>query len=263
MGDKNYGQQQQATSAQTISKLYFDPVFANLKVVVPRNIEGIFKAVESISFMYELANTDYIKLIDITTEKTLLSIFFSSYETFPFEEAKLEGISFIFGREAYRNRYKTERNKKYKEAFEKNLKFIEKSGPKDMQMKYLKYQIYEKANFVFIDDAKALHTHLRSLASLVRVEDRYVPKTKKFAEEDKEGFLRCVLEGVPGVSPNISRAIVERFKTVNSFVAGLLDREEFMKIKITDENNGVRNMPEKVYLKLFKGFCGEFGDEKI
>ncbi|ELA42676.1 uncharacterized protein VICG_00428 [Vittaforma corneae ATCC 50505] len=145
----------------------------------------------------------------------------------------------------------------------KNVRFTEDSILKELKMKYLEYQIENHINFIFIEDSQFLHSQLRSLISLRKEKDRYTPKTRKFCEYQKREFLKNILETIPGVSQNISNAILGKYSDVNSVVKGLLNKELFMSIKVIDENGGLRDMPEKVYLKLYNTFYSNDGDEKI
>lgn len=259
-------------------KELFDPVFVNLRVKIPRAIEKIFKGVDRIGFMYDLVDSDYIEVIEMSSKDVFFRILTCEYEHFSFgdksklsNEVKATGgratnrgeIVFVFGRERFKNRCKVEQNKKYKESISKSLKFTEDNIVKELKMKYLEYQIENHINFVFIDDSQLLHTQLRSLVSLRKEESRYIPKTRKFSEDQKREFLKNILETVPGISQSVSNAILEKFSSMNSVVKGLLDKKMFMSIRMSDEHGGLKSVPEKVYWKLYRTFCGNNGDEKI
>ncbi|ELA42675.1 uncharacterized protein VICG_00427 [Vittaforma corneae ATCC 50505] len=90
----------------------FDPVFVNLRVMIPRKIEKIFKGVDRIDFMYDFIDSNYIEIVEMQSGNTFFRIFTCDYEHFPFKDKneltnELEavngtatnrmGIVFVFG----------------------------------------------------------------------------------------------------------------------------------------------------------------------
>lgn len=236
----------------------FDPLFMSSKVKIPRSIEKLFKGVESVGFMYEIVETDYIEAVDMKNGELVFKVYTSRYETFPFDGDEA-GLIFVTDRESFKTRHKAEQKKRYKESIAKAQKFVEDSAPKDFRKKYLDYQIRTGANFVFIDTPEHLHAHMRSLINMKQSEEKYVPKTKKFNEGDKGAFLKSVLESISGVSSTLSGAIVEVYPSMGALSDGVRNEALFTSVRET----GQRGMNEGVYAKILKAFTSEDPDEKL
>lgn len=231
----------------------FDPVFVNLKVNVPKKIEPVFKNVDKINFLYQLVDTGNIEIVELKNKVVLASIPVYEFETFPFEAVNGDLI-FIMNREACKSKWKAEQARTYKEAVSKSTKFTIENRFKQLKEKYIDYQLERKVNFAFIENADHLHTQLRSLITLQQTQSKFVPKTKKFQEGCGQGFLRNILESIPGVSRDVSNALLDKYGSFEALERGLKCKEEFLSVIIKEENGRRRPIPEKVYEKINAAF---------
>ncbi|KAM0679877.1 hypothetical protein GINT2_002049 [Glugoides intestinalis] len=233
----------------------FDPVFVNLKINMPRKIEALFKSIDKINFLYQLVDTDSIEVVELTSKRVLVRIPVYDFQEFPFE-ALSKDLIFIVNREVCKSKWKAEQSRNYKEAVNKSTKFTIENRFKELKENYINFQLERKVNFVYIDSSEHLHAQLRSLITLQQVPPKFVPKTKKFQEGSREGFIRNILEAIPGVSQDISKAILEEYDCFEALERGLKSKEEFLSILIKEENGRSRSILEKVYQKIYTALKG-------
>jgi len=240
----------------------FNPGFLNLKVKVPLQIEKVFKGVETIEYMYEFVDSSRIQLVDLTSGAVIHTILTAEYENFCFDNCT-DKLVFVFGREAFRTRSKTEQAKRYKDSVLKGDRFVENSTLRDLRGKYFDHQVKYGVNFVFIDGPEHLHSQLKSLMSIGKDEGEYIPRTKRFGGDQKTEYLINLLGSIPGVSQETSSAIVGRFPNMQSLTDALQDEQLFTSIQVVDKNGGYRRITEKVYNRIYRAFYSENGDEKL
>lgn len=240
----------------------FNPNSTNLKMRIPRQIERVFKGVETIEYIYDFVDSKHIEIVDLRYEAVLHRIRTVEYGELDFN-ITTDKLIFVFGKETFRTRQKSEQAKKYKESLAQGKKFLESNLFKDLRSTYFNYQIEHGINFVYIENAQDLHMQLKALISIQKDDGGYVPKTGKFSENEKSEYLINLLATIPGVSQETSRAITSKFSSMASLLHGLLDKRLFTSIRVGDESGGWRNVTEKVYMKIYKALYSENEDEKF
>lgn len=243
------------TNAKKAINELFDPDFVNLKIKIPKKIERIFKNIESISFLYEMIGGDYIEIECLESHEIERRIGIFEYEKFNFN--KESGMIFLYGRDAFEKRYRTEQKKKYKESVTKKIQYNVEDEAKMLRKRYQQYQVYYNINIVFIEGGDNLHSNLRSIARMSKEEKMYVRKTGKYDESTKKEFLANIIGLVPGISYEVSKAIIKTYGSLNELIEGLKDKERFMNMKIEDENSSPRKINERMYERICKLFYGE------
>jgi hypothetical protein len=168
----------------------------------------------------------------------------------------------IFDKEKFRIQSKALANRKFKESIATNTTFNEDSSFKILKENYLIYQARNRVNFVFIENSEHLHSTIKSFVSISREKSAYTPKTKKFDVNEKSSYLKNLIQFIPGISEAIGNAIVTKYNSMTGLIEGLKDKETFCRIKITDEGCE-RNMPVKIYEKLYKALLSSDSEERI
>lgn len=237
----------------------FEPCFVGITISIPRSIETFLKNVDKILFVYEIVHDKHILVIDQESKTCIKRVYTENFGTFDFSLCLKDlqtDLVFIFGAEKFKQEQAAEIKKRYKEAV-KNRDLTEIPDLyAEKRRKFIEYQIENKVNFVFIESSEFFHRQLKSLVDIIRKNDIYVPKTKKFTVNDKYGYLKNLLMSVPGVSQSIAVCILDRFPNLESLIVGLSNKEEFCRLVI-NEGNGTRKMPVKVFDRLVKAFFSE------
>lgn len=262
MSEARVGDDATATERMVRISDVIDPVFGYLEVRIPEKIEKIFKGVAEIKFIYLITTGNCIEIVDLKKDEALLRVFVAEFDVFDFSKPPITDINFIFNREMCKAMAREDLNKKYKESLGSNAKFSGHDHFVLQRKRYLEYQLEHGINFVFINDSSCLHAHIRSIASLLRKKDQYIPKVRKF--DAKNEYLKGFLMNVPGISENMAQAIVSRHGTFESIQHGLRDKEGFCSLKVFGPaGTSHRTITDKIYRKLFNTFLSENPEEKI
>lgn len=239
-----------------------DPVFVYSEVRIPRKIEKVFRCVSEIKFIYSIVEDDCIEVLDLRKNTSLLRVFTSEFSNFDFTKPPTTSLSFIFNREEYKAKVKSDLNKKYKKSLEDSAKFVGYNHFTFLKEKYLSYQLEHGCNFVFVNNSSCLHAQIRSAVSLLGKKERYIPKVRKSVAKDE--YMREFLMSVSGISEGIALAILTEHATFESIERALRDKESFCGLKVLDPAGANhRTLPERVYKKLFNIFLSENPEERI
>lgn len=237
----------------------FDPILMSVKVIFPIKYESIFKGVSEIPFLYEFTENTEIQIFDLLYKNKIVEIETGDFEAFADSNSRAK-FCFIFGKEQFKLQNKLQTNKKYKESIKTKTFFKDELKYKSIKENYLKIQIERLVNFVFIEGPDHLHSQLKSLVSIYRDKEQYIPKTKKFDVTEKREYIKNLIQMISGVSERIGKAIVEEYKTLGELENGLLNKEQFCQLKIAD---GERGISEKLYNKLYKAFHSSDANQKL
>lgn len=246
---------------RTNTNVIVDTVFINLEIKIPKSIEKFFKDVEKVDFVYSFSNLDQIEILDLSDNKILYKISVDYFESFPFQNNSTE-IIFILGKNDFKKKCKLEMNRNFKKSLDGNKKFIEVDRFEILKKKFINYQIENSRNFVFINDPRHLHMQIKNLVHIIKTRTDYFPKVKK--ADDKTEFLNNFLQKIPGVSENISAAILNKYRTFDEIQDSLIGNREMLELKVFDKNGeNYRNISVKLFERLKKVFLSEESNEKL
>jgi hypothetical protein len=169
-------------------------------------------------------------------------------------------IYFVFGKDVFKAKCKIESNKRYKDSVRSNVKFVDSFEYKKIKENYLILQIEKLINFVFIENSEHLHSQLKSFVSILRQDDQFVPKTKKFNENKKKDFMKNLLKMIAGVSESIASTIAEAYSSFEELEKALIEKDRFLNLRIVNETRGI---PEKIHKKIYKALISEKENERL
>ncbi|ELQ75683.1 hypothetical protein THOM_1355, partial [Trachipleistophora hominis] len=236
-GDENIVTQE---NAETLNNNIFgndvgintlDHVFIPYHFLIPDTLKKYRKYLQ-LNFDFHGGNSIIIKNLESQTEESF-PVLNCITELKSLRNYKTERLIFLHNLKNLEKQIKKKENSNFLSSLENRTQYQSENEFSAIKQELFSFQMVNKVNFIHIENANDI---LIALKNIIRYKEAvFVPKVKKC--KDKNKFLMNLLEFIPGVSKNVSRAIVNTYKSLNDIVKC----ENFCDIEVfNDEGSSFR-----------------------
>lgn len=202
-----------------------DPVFIPYHFSIPDILKRYGNDLK-LNFNFHNENSVIIKDLESMAERSF-PVVNCTTELKNMSNYKTEKLIFLYNMKNLEKNIRKKAKDSYLSSLEKRTLYQDANELTTVKQDLFNFQMENSSNFICIESANDL---LIALKNIIRYKESvFVPKVKKYTDKNK--FLMNMLEFIPGISKNVSRTIVDTYKSLRDIV----ECEDFSKLKVFDD----------------------------